>query len=73
MKLFGLKQARTFSPHDFAVAGHVANRIPEPKKLGLIHSPRVVTTYPDNHQDIRPEHVHKALVSLKKELSKKLG
>jgi hypothetical protein len=73
MRLFGTKQPRTFSPHDFAVAGHVVDRIPEPKRLGLTHSPRVITTYPDNHESIQPNDVHAALVKLKKETAKKLG
>lgn len=67
---------RAFGPHDFAIATHVAEPPPEPKKLGLVHYPKVRTVYPEiGHYYPAPtpsKVVHGALTKLKRETSKKL-
>lgn len=65
-------------PHDFGIAAEVQEPESRPKKLGLIHEPKVRTIYPPNdnghHYPAPPpcEDIFKALTILQKEVDHKL-
>lgn len=65
-------------PHDFAIAEGILHPEKAPKKLGLVHSPRVITTYPpceDGHHYPAPANqdaIFNALATLRMETHRKL-